>query len=53
MNSIAWHTSEGLSIQILEQESSMQIDADVLGSTCQAWNSYSSGAQIVQQDSGI
>ncbi|KAH8649787.1 putative extracellular dihydrogeodin oxidase/laccase [Xylariales sp. PMI_506] len=52
---IAWHTSEGLAIQILERESEFVslIDADVLNSTCAAWDAYVSADDIVQDDSGV
>ena len=39
---IAWHTTEGLAIQILERESELVplIDGTVLNSTCDAWDTY-------------
>lgn len=39
---IAWHTTEGLAIQLLERESEFVplIDYDVLNSTCAAWDAY-------------
>lgn len=52
---IAWHTSEGLAIQILERESEMLalIDGDTLNSTCAAWDTYATEDSIVQDDAGI
>ena len=52
---IAWHTSEGLAVQVLERESEIGalIDADVMSSTCSAWDDYTAEDDIVQDDSGI
>ncbi|RDW85906.1 multicopper oxidase-1 [Coleophoma crateriformis] len=52
---IAWHTSEGLAIQILERESEFvpTLDASVLNSTCAAWDTYAASSALVQDDSGI
>ncbi|TGO27265.1 hypothetical protein BPAE_0045g00640 [Botrytis paeoniae] len=52
---IAWHTSEGLAVQILERESELVdlLDGDLLNSTCAAWNSYVSADNVIQPDSGI
>lgn len=52
---IAWHTSEGLAVQVLERESEIPglIDADILSSTCAAWNDYTADDNLVQEDSGI
>ncbi|KAK2002094.1 multicopper oxidase [Colletotrichum falcatum] len=52
---IAWHVSQGLSVQFLERKS------DILGTVkvkdmddmCSQWNSYSKNAQYKQSDSGI
>ncbi|KAI1310840.1 putative extracellular dihydrogeodin oxidase/laccase [Xylaria venustula] len=52
---IAWHTSEGLAIQILERESEIAdlLDGDTLNSTCTAWDTYQSDDDVAQDDSGI
>ncbi|KAH8653576.1 putative extracellular dihydrogeodin oxidase/laccase [Xylariales sp. PMI_506] len=52
---IAWHTSEGLAVQVLERESEFLdlIDADTLNSTCASWDTYAKLDDIVQIDSGI
>ena len=52
---IAWHTSEGLAIQLLERESEFVplINATVLNSTCAAWDTYAAAASLVQDDSGL
>ncbi|ETS74991.1 hypothetical protein PFICI_13475 [Pestalotiopsis fici W106-1] len=52
---IAWHTSEGLAVQVLERESEIGalIDADVMSSTCSAWDDYTSEDDVIQDDSGI
>lgn len=52
---IAWHTSEGLAVQVLERESEIGalIDADVMNSTCAAWDAYTAEDDIIQDDSGI
>ncbi|KAJ9156302.1 Multicopper oxidase, type 2 [Pleurostoma richardsiae] len=52
---IAWHTTEGLAIQILERESEIPalIDASVLNSTCETWDYTSTEDDILQTDSGI
>nr|AAY99671.1 laccase 3 [Cryphonectria parasitica] len=52
---IAWHTSEGLAVQMVERESEIVdlIDADLMNSTCGAWNDYANKVALVQDDSGI
>ncbi|KAF3761942.1 hypothetical protein M406DRAFT_95172 [Cryphonectria parasitica EP155] len=52
---IAWHTSEGLAVQMVERESEIVdlIDADLMNSTCSAWNDYANKVALVQDDSGI
>jgi FtsP/CotA-like multicopper oxidase with cupredoxin domain len=52
---IAWHTSEGLAVQILERETELVglIDSSVLNSTCEAWETYTSEDDVVQDDSGV
>ncbi|KAI1355572.1 putative extracellular dihydrogeodin oxidase/laccase [Xylaria sp. FL0043] len=52
---IAWHTSEGLAVQVLERESEIAdlLDGDTLNSTCAAWDTYQTADDVVQDDSGI
>ncbi|KAJ5701099.1 extracellular dihydrogeodin oxidase/laccase [Penicillium malachiteum] len=50
---IAWHTSEGFAIQLLERESEIQINDEVLNSTCKGWQNYAVGDDVVQHDSGV
>jgi hypothetical protein len=57
---IAWHTSEGLAIQLLERESELVglIDGDTCNSTCNDWKAYQQstvigGHALFQDDSGI
>ncbi|KAI0816756.1 putative extracellular dihydrogeodin oxidase/laccase [Xylaria sp. FL0064] len=52
---IAWHTSEGLAVQVLERESEIAdlLDGDTLNSTCTAWDTYQTTDDVVQDDSGI
>ena len=52
---IAWHTSEGLAVQILERETEFVslMDSTVLNSTCDAWDTYVAEDDIVQDDSGV
>ncbi|ORY63280.1 laccase [Pseudomassariella vexata] len=50
---IAWHTSEGFAVQLLERESEMTYDYDTLSSTCANWNSYVAAENVGQYDSGV
>ncbi|KAJ6023770.1 extracellular dihydrogeodin oxidase/laccase [Penicillium herquei] len=50
---IAWHTSEGFAIQLLERESEIQINDEVLSSTCKGWQDYAVDDDVVQHDSGV
>ncbi|KAJ5652889.1 extracellular dihydrogeodin oxidase/laccase [Penicillium longicatenatum] len=50
---IAWHTSEGFAVQLLERESEIQINDSILKSTCKAWSEYAITDDVVQHDSGI
>ncbi|TGJ88079.1 hypothetical protein E0Z10_g623 [Xylaria hypoxylon] len=52
---IAWHTSEGLAVQVLERESELLdlIDGDSLNSTCDAWDTYQSNGGAVQDDAAF
>ncbi|KAF7923683.1 uncharacterized protein EAE98_007501 [Botrytis deweyae] len=51
---IAWHTSEGLAVQILERESELVdlLDGDLLNAKCAAWDSYALADNVIQPDSG-
>lgn len=50
---IAWHTSEGFALQLIELESEMTalMDVDVINSTCTNWNLYTAEDDIVQSSS--
>lgn len=52
---IAWHTSEGLAVQMVERQSEIAglIDSTELNDTCDAWNAYATDAKLVQDDSGL
>lgn len=52
---IAWHTSEGFALQLLERESEMTALMDVtnINSTCSNWNTYTAEDDVVQDDSGV
>lgn len=57
---IAWHQSEGLSLQIVENESQISNTSVVssaqqttLDDTCSSWDSYIPGEAYGQDDSGI
>jgi FtsP/CotA-like multicopper oxidase with cupredoxin domain len=52
---IAWHTSEGFALQLLERESEMTalMDVSAINSTCANWNTYVAEDAIVQTDSGV
>ncbi|KAK7708310.1 hypothetical protein SLS57_009044 [Botryosphaeria dothidea] len=50
---IAWHTSEGFSVQVLERPSEISIDQDVLDRTCKNWKSYVAAQNVTQYDSGV
>ncbi|KAK7714693.1 hypothetical protein SLS63_011667 [Diaporthe eres] len=52
---IAWHTSEGLAVQMVERQSEIAglIDSTELTDTCDAWNAYATDAKLVQDDSGL
>lgn len=52
---IAWHTYEGLAVQMLERESEMLdlIDGDELNRTCTNWKDYAQSSGLVQDDSGL
>ncbi|KAJ5949821.1 extracellular dihydrogeodin oxidase/laccase [Penicillium verhagenii] len=50
---IAWHTSEGFAVQLLERESEISIDDSTLNSTCKAWSNYAVTDDVTQHDSGI
>lgn len=53
---IAWHTSEGFAMQIIEREDEIAplIDVDTLDGTCERWKEYeTSGRGYAQWDSGV
>ncbi|CAK7244933.1 MAG: hypothetical protein STHCBS139747_006498 [Sporothrix thermara] len=51
---IAWHTTEGLAIQLLEREAEIPALLDsALNETCAAWDAYVKADAVVQDDSGI
>lgn len=50
---IAWHTSEGFAVQLLERESEITYDSDVLNNTCANWKSYVASKDVTQHDSGV
>ncbi|PSR84150.1 laccase 3 [Coniella lustricola] len=52
---IAWHTSEGFAMQIIERESEIlpMIDEDQMNSTCANWDAYANIDDVVQWDSGV
>ncbi|TAQ90080.1 hypothetical protein B7494_g1621 [Chlorociboria aeruginascens] len=53
---IAWHASEGLAMQFVEDESKIAVsltDTDTFEDTCQSWDSYTPTEVYLQDDSGI
>ncbi|KUJ17361.1 laccase [Mollisia scopiformis] len=52
---IAWHTSEGFALQLLERESEMValMDVATVNSTCANWDTYATEDDIVQDDAGV
>lgn len=52
---IAWHTSEGFALQIIERISEIPalIDSDVMNTTCSNWDTYVADDDVVQDDSGV
>ncbi|KAL5355247.1 Cupredoxin [Aspergillus floccosus] len=50
---IAWHTSEGFAVQLLERQSEIYYDYDTLNSTCASWKRYVNAQDINQYDSGV
>ncbi|KKY20770.1 putative multicopper oxidase [Phaeomoniella chlamydospora] len=50
---IAWHTSEGFAMQILEREPEIKTDYNSLNSTCSNWDSYVNAQDLTQYDSGV
>lgn len=50
---IAWHTSEGFAVQLLERESEIGYNMGSLNSTCNAWNRYVHSDDVNQYDSGV
>ncbi|CAG7959720.1 unnamed protein product [Penicillium salamii] len=50
---IAWHTSEGFAVQILERESEIPYNMTSLKSTCSNWDAYVHADDVNQYDSGV
>ncbi|KAF4540341.1 Multicopper oxidase [Lasiodiplodia theobromae] len=50
---IAWHTSEGFAVQVLERPSEISIDQEVLNRTCTNWKNYVAAQDVTQYDSGV
>lgn len=51
---IAWHISEGLGMQFLEQPDKIVMpEKSSYDNLCSAWNSYSSGMYYPKDDSGL
>ncbi|KAJ5967657.1 hypothetical protein N7501_003905 [Penicillium viridicatum] len=50
---IAWHTSEGFAVQLLERESEISYDMESLDSTCASWSHYVHADDVNQYDSGV
>ncbi|KAK3393518.1 lcc2, laccase [Podospora didyma] len=53
---IAWHASQGLSLEFVESQSSItvdQADKDAFNDTCNAWNEWKQNEVFPQDDSGI
>ena len=50
---IAWNTSEGFAVQILERQSEISIDRIQLDSTCINWNKYVAAKDVGQHDSEV
>ncbi|RAK94977.1 uncharacterized protein BO80DRAFT_469784 [Aspergillus ibericus CBS 121593] len=50
---IAWHTSEGFAVQLLERASEITYDYETLNGTCASWKSYVAAQDVTQHDSGV
>ncbi|PYH68064.1 multicopper oxidase [Aspergillus vadensis CBS 113365] len=50
---IAWHTSEGFAVQLLERAPEIIYDYETLNDTCASWKSYIAAQDVVQHDSGV
>jgi len=53
---IAWHSSEGLALELVESEKSITLapaSTKALHDTCRSWERWSSKAPWEQDDSGI
>ncbi|KAI2996955.1 CAZyme family AA1 [Aspergillus niger] len=50
---IAWHTSEGFAVQLLERAPEIIYDYEKLNGTCASWKSYVAAQDVVQHDSGV
>lgn len=53
---IAWHASQGISLEFLESEKGImisEVSKKEFDNTCKSWSSWSAGAPWPQADSGI
>jgi hypothetical protein len=50
---IAWHTSEGFPVQILERAREIEYDYATLNATCRNWQKYVAVDDVTQYDSGV
>ena len=53
---IAWHASEGLSLEFVEDQSDIAVtmaDADIFMDQCSTWSNYTVNEVYPQDDSGI
>ncbi|KAJ0422380.1 extracellular dihydrogeodin oxidase/laccase [Aspergillus carlsbadensis] len=50
---IAWHTSEGFAVQILERAGEIEYDYAALNATCRNWQEYVAADDVTQDDSGV
>jgi hypothetical protein len=47
---IAWHVSEGLAVQFLEDKSSMKLPDDAWKQTCTNWQNHIDGGVVYRKD---
>ncbi|KAJ5594712.1 uncharacterized protein N7459_000920 [Penicillium hispanicum] len=50
---IAWHTSEGFAVQLLERAPEIEFDYATLNRTCRNWDHYVHADDVTQYDSGV
>ncbi|KAL4964354.1 Cupredoxin [Aspergillus stella-maris] len=50
---IAWHTSEGFAVQLLERVDEIDYDYAALNRTCKNWLDYVAADDLTQYDSGV